>query len=230
MHSMKPRCDKLLPRLQIPCNGPMGHRGLCYHIDRVRARATTAAWALANPERVAANTKAWIAANPQRVKDNKDAWYAANTDKVAATQHAYYVEHADRVCSDAIAWSKAHPEKTAASQAKYAKANPKRKAAKEQKRRAIKKGATAIPYAQAEYKARMAEFGDACYYCALLGIVGPHECDDHVFPLQPRKGHKAGPHALRNLVPSCSHHNNTKSNKQPIDFINQILLAQTTKT
>jgi 5-methylcytosine-specific restriction endonuclease McrA len=206
----RPRCGKLLRRLQVACNRPSNHRGWCCVIDATAKSK---------------HAKAWRASNPHYAAE----WYIANADSVKATGAAWVRANPDRKRTNGAAWAARNPNrKRAIDVASRQRRRIPRLASgrrREQVRRALKKGATAVSFTSSEYAARMASFDNACYYCALLGIWGPHECDDHVFPLSPRRGHKAGPHTLRNLVPSCNKHNHKKSNKSPTDFINQILGA-----
>lgn len=220
MRILKPRCNKLLGTGRL-CGLPAGHKvSRCTYVDWPKRNAYRKARYATHPpsERVRAAsrlvTAAWgrIPENRLRINAGRRALRKSNPEKYGA------IRRAEQTASYAT-----NPTPILLKNAAWVRRNPKVKNAIAAKRRAVKAGATTIPFTKAQYIARMASLGDVCYYGKSLGLDCSHECDDHFYPLQPRKGHKPGTHSLKNLVPSCRQHNSQKHNKQPMDFINKLL-------
>ena len=76
------KCRVLQPLAEFS-RDRIGPDGLSYNCKSC-AKAKSAAWRTANPERAKASQAAWRAANPERKKASNAAWYAANSESVKA--------------------------------------------------------------------------------------------------------------------------------------------------
>ena len=118
-------------------------------------------------------------------RESSAKWYAANAERTAEYRRDYY---------------RANAEQRREWQREYDRANPDKMAAKKARRRALKAGATHVPYSRAEIFAR---WNGTCCYCDAAA-----EHLDHVTPLS-----KQGADADWNLVPACEACNCSKGAK-----------------
>lgn len=190
---------------------------------KVCARASSAAWRLANPETSKANSAAWRVENAEKAKDFRAARYASNTAKYKAIdaawraahpeQHkaklaAWYAVNSGRAIANALAWRAANSDRERANKAAWQKANPDKVNAIVARRRASKLQATPA-WANQE---KIEEF----YYTArMLGMhTGELYHVDHIIPLKSKL--VCGLHWEANLQILTQADNLSKSNRHVV--------------
>lgn len=180
-------------------------------VDPEKKKAALAAWRAANPERMREHarrshanpaakekTKEWRAKNPDKVKVMAKTWRTRNREQYLETMRraAARVEREapGTATAKTKAWVEANPER--------ARANSRRRSARAE---AARHGVRVVDYSAAQCAAKMAYYGNKCFYCG-----GPFEHVDHHKPLS-----KGGPDMLANLRPSCASCNSRKATKWP---------------
>jgi 5-methylcytosine-specific restriction endonuclease McrA len=175
------------------------------------AKAGTAAWNKANPERKKANMAAWYAANPERKKASDAAWYAANPERKKANMAAWYAANPDRAKATSAAWRAANPERVkAANAARYA-ANPEAGRIYSHTRRARKRangGVLSKDISERLFKLQKGK----CPCCEKP--LGKDFHLDHIHPI--RLGGANEDWNIQLLRQQC---NNQKHAKDPVDFM-----------
>jgi 5-methylcytosine-specific restriction endonuclease McrA len=145
-----------------------------------------------NPEKVKASFKAWQEKNREHRNAYANARYHANPDPVKEASRIYRLQHPE--FREVIkAWRKRNHA--------YVIEN-------NRKRRALQKSASVEAFTQSQLEDHMQSLGYRCVYCG-----GPFESIDHDIPLC-----RGGPHALSNLVPSCTSCNSRKRTKTGDEF------------
>jgi 5-methylcytosine-specific restriction endonuclease McrA len=154
--------------------------------------------------------KAMYAANPEASKASYRAWRIANAERARAADREKYQKNKKRRNAQSRAWAVAHPERTQEIARRSAEVNRFRvreqRIRSEARRRAAKRGASAVPFSAEELASRIAFYGGICWICR----VAPWEHIDHVKPLD-----KGGPHMLANLRPACGPCNISKNAQWP---------------
>jgi 5-methylcytosine-specific restriction endonuclease McrA len=107
------------------------------------------------------------------------------------------------------AWRAANPERSRANVAAWKRRNPDRVRILVYRRIAAKLAAPGAAYTTPEkIAARMALYGERCYYCS-----GPFEHVEHRIPLT-----RGGAHLPANMVPSCKSCNSRKHRRTEREF------------
>jgi 5-methylcytosine-specific restriction endonuclease McrA len=171
-------------------------------------------WDIANADTVKEYSKAYYAANAETRRVYSRGYYAANADRVAESNrtraNAYYIEHAEARKSYQREYRFANPEAVKARILEWRKKKPERKRASDQRRRALKRGASTEDFTYADIIQYWLENNinpDRCIYCP-PDLPAPFEHFDHVIPLS-----RGGTHERANLVPACVRCNLSKGAK-----------------
>lgn len=170
-------------------------------------------WRAKNPEKVKAHNAKRDLSDPA-YKAKKREWEAKNPDRIRLYGKTYYERHREerlKYHRERLERIRAEdPQAESRRVSKWAQENPEHarilSIISESRIRARKMGVQVIPYSVAEYRAKMAYYGNRCIYCG-----GPFEHTDHFKPVS-----KGGPDILANLRPSCASCNPSKSNKWPL--------------
>lgn len=192
-----------------------------------RCRECRRAAQRANP-RHKERMKEWRARNPEKVKEHnakrdlsdpgylakKREWNERHPEKIRLYGKTNYRRNRERVLAYQRTYNAAkeatEPGWAVRKAKEWAERNPDHarilRLIGTSRARARKMGAPLIPYSVAEYRAKMAYYGDRCVYCH-----GPFEHTDHVKPMS-----KGGMDALANLRPSCLKCNRAKSDTWPL--------------
>jgi 5-methylcytosine-specific restriction endonuclease McrA len=144
----------------------------------------------------------------ERAKAQRTAWRKANSEKIKTYSAAWREANHEKAKAQSAAWYKANPEKIKARCAAWRKANPERVGVNNARRRAIKRGATIVPFTAEQLTQHLNNLGNVCVYC---GASWRHA--DHFIPLN-----KGGKHSLDNLVPACVACNTSKSDNDPFEW------------
>lgn len=172
-----------------------------YGEHRAELVASSRAWNVAHPERVAESERR------RASSERRKAWEAAYAERKAQLQRDRYAKNPEPARKRARAWSQT-PEARAWRRAykqsrpqddAYA-LHPERGREKARRRRARKRTAQVIPFTPRQLDARMAVFGYLCWMCGRQA-----DTVDHVKPLA-----AGGAHALANLRPACRSCNSRK--------------------
>ena len=194
-------CDRTLPDDHL---GPK----YCYKECKEKAKAQRVAWRKANLEKIKTYKAAWHKANPEKTKAYMAAWHEANPGKGKINSAAWREANQEKAKAQSAAWYKANPEKIKANSAAWRKANPKRVGVNNARRRAIKRGATTVPFTAEQLAQHLNNLGNVCVYCG-----APWRHADHFVPLS-----KGGEHSLKNLVPACEPCNLSKNARDPFEW------------
>ncbi len=180
------------------------------------ARAASAAWAKANPDRVKANNTAWKKDNTDRLKSARVAYRAAHPidpDKARAIRLAWRNANIERERARGRAWKKANPEKVNTYNSAWAKANPEVGRIKLQNRRARKLENGGILSRDISDKLFKLQKGK----CACCGKpLGDNYHMDHIMPLS-----LGGSNTDDNIQLLRQRCNNQKHTKHPVDFMQE---------
>lgn len=164
---------------------------------RACANAKSLEWKRNNQERQLATTKAWREANPEKVKQ-----YRAKPE----------VREQERAA--ALKWRHENQERAKANDAAWRVNNPEKARLKDQKRRAMKLGASdGSTISACDIEAMLADQHGMCAYCKCK-LNGKYHID-HFVPLA-----RDGLHSRDNLILSCPSCNLQKGAKPPLQFMN----------
>ena len=180
-----------------------------------------------NPEPIRAAVQQYREQNREQVRERDRERYIRDKDKRAAWWQTYYQNNRDAILKRVNAYGKANRERCREAEARYRDSNrDKRRAAgraqyrltpihklrakavrNSQRRRARKRQATVVFFAQDVLDEKLEYWGRKCWVCG-----EPMEAIDHVKPLA-----KGGPHTLANLRPICNACNGQKADKWPFE-------------
>ena len=140
-----------------------------------------------------------------RKRESDAAWYRKNRSEAKAASRKRYWESPEVHREWHRNYRRTIKDRRREYEREWRRANPDRRKAAEQRRQAVKRGASAIPFSRDELEARLSMFGHKCWMC---GAEAEHV--DHVKPVS-----KGGIHALCNLRPACAQCNLSKSARWP---------------
>jgi hypothetical protein len=156
--------------------------------QKAEARARTAAWRKANPEKARVSKSTWRKANPEKARAYDAARYKANPDR--KRRAAWRRANLEKTKNITAAWCKAHPERVKAYRAAWRKANPEKERVRSSRRRA-REYAAVVPLTPQEQAEVIALYAKAR---ALTELIGEPYHIDHIIPLS-----KGGLHHPNNL-------------------------------
>jgi len=171
------------------------------------AKARSAAWTAANPERKRAMNSEWNVAHPGRMKELTYAWNAANTlrrNEITATWKAANIE---RMKVMNAAYRAANPEMISAWKA----ANPENCKASDHKRRARKRAAGGS-FTATDIHAMLRRQREKCVVCRV--DISKNYHIDHIMPLA-----LEGSNGIENIQLLCPTCNMSKHASHPITFM-----------
>lgn len=141
--------------------------------------------------------------------ENAD-YRARTSEQRTAYNKRYRAENRERHLAANTAWNQANRERMAAAYRRYRKNHPDQVAADKRRRREKIKNTRHRSYTTAaREQARIAYYGERCYYCG-----APWEELDHRIPLS-----RGGQHLPSNLVPACGSCNNRKHSRTEREFL-----------
>jgi len=176
-----------------------------------KVKASNAAWAKANPEKAKAKNAAYRAANPEKAKANSAAWRAANPEKAKSYSAARYADNPEKVKSYSAAYRAANQGKVKANIAAWYAANPEARRIHNNNRRARERNAEGT-HTASDIASLMALQKGKCACCRASIKDGYHV--DHIMPLSLEGSNDR--HNLQLLCPTC---NLQKHASHPIDFM-----------
>lgn len=156
-----------------------------------------------NPEESRRRVREYQQAHPEMWQN----WYAANIDEIRIKDKAY---------------REANPEKRKALITEWRKNNPEKNRSYDQNRRARKN--ESVGTLSPDLYPKLFKLQRGC--CAIckekLSHLRKNNHLDHVFPLVPRKGDKAGDNTNENMQLLCYSCNSKKGNKDPIKYMQSL--------
>ena len=176
-----------------------------------KVKASKAAWNGANPDKVKAHNAAKYAKNPSAIKIKSAAWYANNKETAKATHAAYYAANSEIIKPKCAAYRAANPEKVAATISDWHAANPDARRIYALNRRAREKEAGGNLSKCLADKLFKLQHGK-CACCKMP--LGKNYHMDHIMPLA--KGGSNTDDNMQLLTAKC---NMQKSAKDPIEFM-----------
>lgn len=211
--------------------------GQCVECQLMHGRASYAAnperhagyhtkWREKNLEYARGKGREWYRANAEELKERQRSRYAANRDILRAEaleryrtnrernierMRQYAVNNKSREYERKATYRAANREAAVAYAIAYAKENPEWAKAQKQKRRARKMAAGGF-FTAAEIKDLYRKQKGGCPVCKTSLADGYHV--DHVQPLA-----KGGTNDIKNIQLLCPRCNHTKSDKDPIEFM-----------
>lgn len=200
-------------------------RGEC----RACARASSAAWQAANPEKVKARRAAYRAANPDKLKASYASWASANPEKIKArnthyheankerereTGAAYRAVNAEKLKAKNQAWRLQNPDKVKEQNAKWGASNPDAKRVINQNRRAKVREVGGKLSKDLPQKLFNLQKGK-CPVCKdSLSLAKPRSPLDHIVAIS-----NGGSNTDDNMQMLCRTCNQQKHAKHPVDFM-----------
>lgn len=197
-------------------------RGAC----KPCAKAATALWIAANPDKMKASRAAWKAANREKVNTYAVAWHAAHSERkkvydavrrarnpayTKAISAAYYAANQERLKVVSAAYRINHPEKALTRVVAWAKANPEALRAHRQNRRARKRKNGGVLSTNLSAKLFKLQQGK----CACCGEpLGDKYHMDHIMPLD-----LGGPNIDSNIQLLRQRCNQQKHTRHLVDFM-----------
>jgi hypothetical protein len=175
-----------------------------------------------NREQSRAYAKECAKKNPERYQANLDAWRKANPDRCRFHKRTQWNKHKDRLNkerAEAYAKDPTKRERAVKKVDEWRKANPEGYRAQTSLRVARKCNAEGSHTAE-EVIALFKFQKGRCAACKASIKKKYHK--DHIVPLQPRNGEKAGTNYISNIQLLCTTCNCSKSNKNPIRFMQEM--------
>lgn len=159
-------------------------------LNRNRLVAERAARHAANPSKTKDYSAKWYAANREAALAKKAAWRLANPEKCRVSFATWFAKNKSRRLEYCAIWNANNPTRSRERAAAWRKANLDKKSASNEKRRAIKLGATPAQLTESDRVEIVFLYG----LRRALSMGGiPHHID-HIIPLS-----KGGTHSPNNL-------------------------------
>lgn len=184
--------------------------GFAWHCKACAAKSS-AAWRLANKDRLKASKAEYHAVNKERCNAQSKAWHLANLEYSTARNKEYRDAHAEELRVYAVEWRKRNLEKSRTSVTAYQALHPEMRKASRQNRRAKLRDAEGV-ITKFVVTRLLGLQRNKCAVCRSDVSSGYHI--DHVYPLS-----KGGTNVIENLQILCPACNLSKSAKHPIDFM-----------
>ncbi|MGW1268191.1 HNH endonuclease [Streptomyces sp. NPDC002491] len=172
-----------------------------------------------------ATASAWVAEHPDARKRTKAQSYQRNKEHASSYQRQWRATNAQRHAENGRRWRSENPERNAANHRRWWTNNPDAAREYQHRRRAIVANSAVQPFTARDLRHDW-EGHDlwSCFFCG--GSLAAGYEVEHFYPLS-----KGGPHALFNLVPSCTPCNRGaggKGTKEPWGFLRESLAEQDT--
>jgi 5-methylcytosine-specific restriction endonuclease McrA len=146
----------------------------------------------------------WYAANPERVRENKRRYYAEHSEELIAYQHEYEKQNKERIRERRRDYYLRNRERILEKARLLRQRDPGAANSGPRRRRAQKRAIGKLLgfHTEAEWKAKLVEFGGKCAYCGTTENI----TRDHIVPLG-----RGGADTIDNIQPLCYSCNARKS-------------------
>ena len=186
-----------------------GIRYNCRNCQKENRRA----WYLKNQEREIAKSAQWAKDNPEKAREKDRRRNAARPGRTYAQSREWLKDNPERAREFANKWRKANPDKLRMQKRRAYARNPDKFLAKEHARRA-KDPRTGLVFTKDDVRRIYAAQRGKCACCkTVLGDIFER---DHIVSIS--QGGTNDPSNIQLLCPPC---NKRKSNKHPIDFMQE---------
>lgn len=155
---------------------------------------------------IRATSKAWARANPEKNRAKHARWGKANPEKIREKNKKYYQENKQAHNAASLIWARANPEKRKEYRARWAKVNSEAWRGYVAKRKSLKLAYEGPHFTSKDVVALLELQGGACSYCAGPINTGYHI--DHVVPLS-----RGGGNGRDNIALACPSCNLSKGSK-----------------
>lgn len=154
----------------------------------------------ANKDKISQQQREWYLDNREWVLLRNKEWREANPERMRELNASWYQDNMDRKAENTRRWAENNKDKR---QDGFRRRN--------QQKRALLFGVEST-LTKSEWEDILVLNQHRCFYCG-----APWEHQDHFIPLS-----KGGTHTADNVVPACGPCNLSKSDKDPIVFLEQI--------